>query len=111
MPRIELDVDEDQLTEALIDCCMLVTEREDKKLREMNQHATKQAISELMNLFVKNHKSFNDKNFLLIKRFLLKVDRYDLDIEDEKSEKEFDERCRKVSYKTMEDFNESGNLI
>ena len=107
--KIELEInDSDQLVDAIIDISMLAIERNDKNLRDENREYSRFAINNLSTLFIKHHKDFSDRDFLLLKRFLYKINKYDPfeDVSDE-----FIDRCEKVNYKIPRDFDKSGNLI
>jgi len=107
--KIELEInDSGQLVDAIIDMSMLATERETKELRLQYRKQTDLAINKLCALFEKHHKDFSDRDFLLLRRFLYKVNKYDPfeDVSDE-----FIDRCEKVNYKIPRDFDKSGNLI
>ena len=109
MPKIELEIDDsDQLVDAIIDMSMLVTERETKELRLQYRKQTDLAINKLCTLFEKHHKDFSDRDFLLLKRFLYKINKYD-PFED--ASDGFIDRCEKVNYKIADSFDKDGKLI
>lgn len=116
MAIVEFNINESELTNALIDSSMLVADRLNPKARTENARYTKEAIDKLWLLFVDHHNSFSDMDFLLLKRFLLKINEFDSLIEEDQCEEDsmeadFYKRCRKVNYKSIDRFDGDGKLI
>jgi hypothetical protein len=107
--KLEVQITETQFRDALIMSSALVADQ-NREASVKYLHEAKKSILELHKKFVIDQNKYSDKDFMVLKRIFNLLSIYSDDIEDMPEYLEYEKRCYKVNYKTLDSFDEQGKL-